>query len=72
MRLQLEVTASAYGNVFLVTALVTALGAVTALMLKVKPTGQPASSVPADVPGPPGPGAEQSAPSVERPRELVW
>jgi hypothetical protein len=38
----------------------------------VKPTGQPGSSVPADVPGSPVHGVEQSTPSVERPRELVW
>jgi hypothetical protein len=73
MRLQLEVTASAYSNVFLVTALVTAVGAVTALMLKVKPNGASGSPVPADGPGSPGHGVEQSTLPVEqRPRELVW
>jgi EmrB/QacA subfamily drug resistance transporter len=73
MRLQLEVTASAYSNVFLVTALVTAAGAVTALMLKVKPNGASGSPVPADGAGSPGHGVEQSTLPVEqRPRELVW
>jgi len=45
-RLQLEVTATAYSNVFLVTAVVTGVGAALALMFRITPAPAPAAADP--------------------------
>jgi EmrB/QacA subfamily drug resistance transporter len=64
-RLQLEVTAASFGNVFLVTAVVTAVGAVAALLLRVKPAGRVGPAEPAAPAGEHPPAGEGSGATAE-------
>jgi hypothetical protein len=54
-RLQLEVTATAYSNVFLVCAILTGAGAVLALMFKVPHGADSAPATPVPLEGVPAP-----------------